>query len=97
MDNRPVLPRRRPPAGQPRTAIDSAAMRHILMGFIAGSRWNQREVADYAGVAKQRVSDILSLCPDPTWEATLKLLALMDIKPSEVMMAPEPAEASEAA
>ena len=88
MDTRPVLRRRSPPAGPPRTAVNLAAMRYLLLGFMAGSRWNSRELADYAGVDKQRVSDILNLARLPAAEDTLALLGLFDIKTSEVMMAP---------
>jgi transcriptional regulator with XRE-family HTH domain len=92
MDNRPVLRRRRPPSGPPRTAVNLPALRWLLMGFMAGSRWNSRELADAAGIAKQRVSDVLNLVRLPDAEDTLALLKLLDVKASEIMIAPEHAE-----
>ncbi len=95
--DRPVRRRRGRPPGPPKTAVNPDALRWLLIGFMAGAGWNSRELADYAGIAKQRISDILNRNAQlPSAGDTLGLLALFDLKTSEVMMAPPAAEAEEA-
>jgi DNA-binding XRE family transcriptional regulator len=86
-DSRPV--RMRPANGPPRTTVNREALRWLLMGFMSGAGWNQRQVADAAGVAKQRISDVINRSQDPGYEAALKLAALFGVAAAEVMM-PEP-------
>jgi DNA-binding XRE family transcriptional regulator len=96
-DTRPVLPRRRPPSGPPRTAVNREALRWMLVGLMRGTGWNQRQVADAAGVAKQRISDLFNHSDDPGYETALKLAALLDVPASEVMMAAPATERESAA
>lgn len=93
-DTRPVRRRRGRPPGPPRTAVNGDALRWVLRGWLAGAMWNSRQLAEYTGVPKQRISDVLTGTRIPLAEDVLTLMALVDISAAEVMMA-APAEAAE--
>lgn len=92
---RSVPPAALPDDGQAlRSAVNAAALRWLLLGYLAGSRQTPQQLSERLGIPKQRMSDLRLNRRVPPPGDLLVLLAEFGVSPAEVLTAPpgQPAE-----